>query len=558
MFTLSSYHLLSLVLAAVFSASIITAFLGFARNQLQFFLYLAIYPFLLCLISLIIPQSATQLLVYSLYICGLVLGIYKLLLKFNWRIHYHKYSAVFFKLSNEQKFLVIFTAAHVLSTFIGSTIFRGEGDIVDAMTYHLGSPKEWALYLGGAKLNVNNPETLTAGYFEYIQYSIFLIVKPLYIYLKPLQSSHHEFLSYTLLVNAQLLTAFISVVLIPLIILKLFRERWVLACLTILLIYGMKDLTWTWHTAKNDAYPLYCALLSFLYLLEHQDSPRKILPVFITFMILGIAIGTKITNIYPIFPLLVFLLVLNLPKIKSGTRDYKDLPTLIIAAAVGGFVGLMPFLTRNLIETGNPFYPTDSALFPNQYLSDTVAIMHKRYSFPTTWPVAFLKIKTLFWNNPSILLILITSIVLKQWNYPLFFLVLIVVISKITGELFSWRQISTLIFLFIIWIAHLFDTIIHLKLRYKKQLSYTLVILILILSQFKPERFFKYPLRHYLVTCEESISRKYYAWDRQFKENLQYRETDGHVSVSEYGSYFSRFPFVSTAESRPELRTYYK
>jgi len=555
MFTLDTMHITSLLFASLICGFTILAFYGFAKNSISLLKGFVFLPVALCALSIFFPYSVIEIMIYFLFIMGLSMGIYKLR-NLEPTILFNTIKVHFSKASRVEKFLIVFLFFHILSTLVGATVFGGQGTIVDAMTYHVGAPKEWSLHLGGPKLNVNNPESLTGSYFEYIQYSIFIIFKPLFLYLKSLDRTHYEFLACTLLLQAQLLTSLFGAVFIPFLISRIFKNKSYFVYLVIIMLLGMKNMTWIWRTAKNDAYPLFCALLAFYNLKKFYSSKRLSLVVFESFFILGVGLGAKMTNFYPMVAILGYLFIKYYTEISKLLSTHASKIKALSISALAGLTALLPFLLRNYLETGNPLFPTESSFFPNIYLTDATAAFHKLYSDPTTWDFAILKLQNLFKANPALIMIVFASFVLGLWKESIFFILLSILISKITGQKFMWRQISMLLFFVVFWVNILFDRYDGMTFKHKTKFTTFIFCLFIVFSQFKPERLVKYPKRKYFNTLSTIMPKQYYAWDRQLKENLKYKDDKNHLTND--SSYFSRFPHLNLTDSREELRTYYK
>ena len=112
------------------------------------------------------------------------------------------------------------------------------------------------------------------------------------------------------------------------------------------------------------------------------------------------------------------------------------------------------------------------------------------------------------------------------------------------------------LFFVILWAEQIYQAYRGLDLKYKKRWTYAIVVIVVLLSQFKPERLFKYPDRYYFQAMKEIMPTQYYAWDRQLKENIKYRNERGHLTND--SSYFSRFPHLNLTDSLEKYRTYYK
>jgi hypothetical protein len=153
-------------------------------------------------------------------------------------------------------------------------------------------------------------------------------------------------------------------------------------------------------------------------------------------------------------------------------------------------------------------------------------------------------------------MIVFASFVLGLWKESIFFILLSILISKITGQKFMWRQISMLLFFVVFWVNILFHRYDGMTFKHKTKFTTFIFCLFIVFSQFKPERLVKYPKRKYFKTLSTIMPKQYYAWDRQLKENLKYKDDKNHLTND--SSYFSRFPHLNLTDSREELRTYYK
>ena len=197
MLTLSSPHYLSLILALAFSFLVHFSFTGYTNKLETFLISFALFPVLLMGLSLFVPQNILQFSSYLLVFVGLVLAIYKTPKRVENTIHFYK------SIESRERWIIFAVCIYLLSFYMNTTIFRDGGTLQDAMVYHLEGPKEWALYLSGAKFNPNNPTTFTTSYYDYYYYFLFLLAKPLFIFSAPLASTQYEFFCYTMLLTAQ-------------------------------------------------------------------------------------------------------------------------------------------------------------------------------------------------------------------------------------------------------------------------------------------------------------------------------------------------------------------
>ncbi len=545
---LSSLHIESLLLAIIGVTLYLIAFWGFSKKD-YFFESMIAFSTILCFISIFIPFSFIVILINCIFAFGVILSLKKMKsLDIGSKVsHFKNY---FKSASRFEKILICFCGIHILSGLVGTTVLGGEGAVIDAMTYHLGGPKEWALFLEGPKLNLLNPETLTASYYEYLVYPLFILLKPVYTHLTPLETTSFEFLNYTVLVWGQIFSGFIGLIFIPKLVFDLCKNKMMYFYLILILILGLKGMNWVWITAKNDAFPLFCTLVAARYFLRNFEKRNDAQVIFLSFFFLGVGLGAKMTNLYPMLLILIYMFVQNIKVIRVKYNCNHTIK-LILVAAGSGFIALLPFLLRNFVETSNPFYPTSSAFFENKYLTDSIEAVHKLYSHPTTWEIAFEKLKKLYLHSPGFILITVVSLYFKRWKEPLIFLLSMVLISKITGERFLWRQISMIIFFIIIWGESLFNIFMQNREKLPKYAGHVIVILILGLSQFKPERFTKYPTRHYFETISSVMPYNYHAWSEQLEENLENREDEGYTS--KLSSYHSRFRHISPTDARAEF-----
>ncbi len=551
MLTLDTYHIVPLILAVFITFTLYFSYWGLSKKGL-FLESFCLFPIIICAVSIFTPFVAVKILTYIVLLYGIFNGIRKLC-SISLKEHCRDFLKYYRNSKTREKFLIWFCVIHILSGIIGATVLGGEGAVVDAMTYHLGAPKEWALFLDGPKLSLINPESLTGSYYEYLLYPLFLVAKPLYEYLAPLSHTGHELLSYTLLLSGQLFSVAIAMLFIPRVLLSLYRNKMTLFYIILITILGMKGMNWVWKTAKNDAFPLLCCLVSYRYLLcNYKNSVGSLSrTILVSFLILGVGLGAKMTNLYPMLFILTYMFFSNIHLLRREFSSGEIVKYTSIAAGAG-LLALFPFLLRNFLETSNPFYPTSSFLFKNIYLTDATEAFHKLYSHPTTWENSFEKLQRLFVYSPGFILITVVSLYFKKWKEVIFFTFSMLVISKITGERFMWRQISMIIFFIVIWGRLLFNYWERNKSEMPKYCGRVIVILVLAVSQFKPERLFKYPVRHYFEVVRDVMPRNYTGWNEQLKENLDHRGEEDFYS--NYSSYYSRFRHLNLTDSRPEFR----
>ncbi|MBP9682427.1 MAG: hypothetical protein KBD76_13555, partial [Bacteriovorax sp.] len=490
MFTLETSHLISLVIASIFSLFLHFSLSGFFKKLDSYFIFFVLFPFILMVFTLFIPQDFLQYGSYALILTGCFLGLR------NIPLHSKTIQTKWNTLERKEKWIIAFLAIYLFSFFMNTTIFKDGGSIQDAMVYHLEGPKEWALYLNGAKFNTNNPITFTTSYYDYFYYFIFLILKPLFIHLAALPSTGYEFLSYTTLLNAQIFTGIIALIYVPLLILRFCADLGKYKYLAVVFIYSLRIITWSWFLPKNDIFPFFCFLVGielFRKNYVHVDKNDENFPLFLSALIVGIGTASKLTNAYILIFSLLFLCSFYFQKVNVFIKGIGLIKAISIVAT-GLFIGASIFLIRNIIHTGNPFFPIDKFGFPNIYIS---AYAHRPefYYFPVKWAMALQKIKLHIVDQPQLLFILISAFMFKIRSLPIFYILMVTYMSKQNGKLFTFRM--TTIYLVLALILYILtvqriNSLPHSK--FKKYYNYCFITILLLFSHFQPEKIIKYPL----------------------------------------------------------------
>ncbi|MBU6376334.1 MAG: hypothetical protein KGQ59_10090, partial [Bdellovibrionales bacterium] len=119
-------------------------------------------------------------------------------------------------------------------------------------------------------------------------------------------------------------------------------------------ILCIPSLRWTANLAKHDLGVGFWVLAAFV-LLYQNPLPRT---VFLAGWLMGLGCIGKL-SIIPAVSVMLILWLLSKPKV----RNWKMCSLL----ALGGFLGLLPWVLRNGIATGNPIYPFASSLFQSFY-----------------------------------------------------------------------------------------------------------------------------------------------------------------------------------------------
>lgn len=553
---LDSLHLTSLTISLIFSLLLHASLLGYSKNWRTNFILIALFPFILMGLTLILPQWPIQIIAYGFFIAGI--GLFARQIPMHSRNVQQKWTSI----SGKEKWCVSLLGIYLFSFFMTATIIKDSGGIQDALVYHLAGPKEWALYLNGAKFNPNNPIAYTASYFEYFYYYIILILKPIYVKWQSLPTTQYEFLSYTIVLTAQIFIGIFALLHVPLLIIRISSSIGIYKYLAVVFIYGLRLLTWSWMLPKNDIFPLFCYLISLEIFIRHyveKNSNSNWSALALAALVAGIGTASKLTNAYILIFSLLFLVSFYYRETTEFTKGIK-IPKAILIVGLGLFVGSIIFLVRNFLQTGNPFYPIDKFGFENIYLS-AYAYRPNLYYMPIHWGSALLKIKAHILDQPQLLIILFIALFSKARSLSLFYVFTVVFMAKQNGRLFAYRM--TVIYLVLALI--LFILIIKEQQRFKflrvnKVVIGLIVLSTIIFSKFQPEKLIKYPITHYGQEIGFLIKDKVNFWEMILKDNLENTGNKNYVFFpeKEIFPFFSRFPFVSRYDSVPQYRYEYK
>ena len=554
MFTLDSPHFISLLCALSFSLLVHLALGGFTNTFRNFLVSIILFPVILMGLTLIVPQDFLQYSSYLYIVIGLGLAFYKMPLRFKNIPQFE----------SKEKWILFGVFIYLFSSFyMSTTIFRNGGGIQDALVYHLEGPKEWALYLNGAKFNANNPIAFTTSYYDYYYYFLFLLAKPFFIYAAPLASTQYEFFSYTMLLTAQTFSGIIAFVYIPLLILRFSSSLGLYKYLVIFFIYGLRLFTWSWILPKNDPYPFLCFLLAveifYHYYIEKKNN-ENVFFLFLAALVLGIGTASKMTNAYVVIFSLLFLVSFYYRQMVTYLTKIGVTKSIGIVS-LGLLLGVSLFLIRNYSFTGNPFFPIAKFGFKNIYLS-AYADRPQLYSEPEAWAGALVKIKAHLWAFPQLILLLVAAFFLRLRGLSLFYVAMVVYMSKQTGPMYRFRM--TNVFLILDLILFILVTKVLIQLPWFKKniwLPRIFVVLVVGFSTIQVEKLFKYPMRYYSEPVGKLIANVHENWEMLLQNNLENRSNPQYVlaTKTEVFPYFSRFPIISLYDSVPEHRyEYYK
>lgn len=549
MFTLDSPHIISLLIALSFSFIVHFSLTGFTNHFRTFLISFVLFPFMLMGLTLFIPQDFLQIASNVFILIGFLLALFKTPARLK-NIP---------KFESREKWIILGVCIYLLSSFMSTTIFRNGGGIQDALVYHLQGPKEWALFLNGAKFNANNPIAFTTSYYDYYYYFLFLLAKPLFTYSIPLASTQFEFFSYTMLLTAQIFSGVIAFIYIPLLILRFSKSLGLYKYLVIFFIYGLRLFTWSWILPKNDTYPFICFLLGvdiFSQFYINQKNNENTLALFLSSLVIGIGTASKMTNAYVVIFSLLFLATFYYRQTRVFLEKINMAKSIgIVSLGLG--LGVSVFLIRNFYFTGNPLFPVAKFGFKNLYLT-AYADRPELYSMPIDWAGAIVKIKEHLLGFPQLILLLIAALFFKQKKLSIFYIAMVIFMSKQTGIMYRFRMSNIFLVLDLILFILVLKELIKLPNIWLKR---SVIVLVLFFSTIQVEKIIKYPLKYYPQPVGKLIVEVHENWNFILKNNLENKNNPQYVLTTKVETfpYFSRFPIVSLYDSVPEQRyEYYK
>lgn len=550
MSNLTSPHYYSVLFAFFASLFFYFSFLGFGKSILRQSLVITLFPCFLMCTSLILPLFIVQIFSYALFIFGLFFFLIQL------PSYLQNFFVIFRSYSKAEKFFFLFTCLYLFSFFISSTFIDSHGLIQDSLVYHLQGPKEWALYLNGAKFNPNNPIAYTTSYYEYIYYYFFLLLKPIFTFTSTRPDTSYEFSLYTMLLVAQIFSSIIAYVYIPMMITRLSSSLGIYRFLPIFLVFGVRMITWTWPLSKNDIYPFLCYLTAVYIVYNHyikNSANEKILPLLLSFFLIGVGTAAKLTNAHVVLISLLFLLIFYRDLLTSVFKKH-GLIKVVIFSGLAILAGCSIFLLRNFLETGNPFYPTAKFGFPNIYLTD-YADRPELYSEPAGLKNAVDKFFTFFKTHFSLTLLLIAGLFLKVRKISILIFFSFGLMSALTGVMYNYRMTNSLLILIFIFFVLFFKEFQKLKINLKHK-DVILSVFVIAFSYIQFEKIYKIPKKYYGEPIHKALERSVEFWPKILNDNLSNFNSPNYIFSpdEEIFPYFSRFPFISKYDSVEKFR----
>ena len=216
-------------------------------------------------------------------------------------------------------------------------LWDSEFGAYDSLSYHLQLPKEW-IASGQIWPARHNVYAYHPGYIESAYAHLGLLAgKP-----TPVQSTHFFGIGLVLLAGWNVALAV---------------RNWTTSTLAPLLGFAMVLLTpWT-MVVSTISYnePGVLALGSAALLLAAMDSVRPAPRGILLGILVGGAVGCKMTAIFFVAPSVAVILFVSSP------RDQWS--RLTVCGALCGALMLLPWMARNLIDTGNPVFPQLAGVF---------------------------------------------------------------------------------------------------------------------------------------------------------------------------------------------------
>lgn len=537
---LDEAHIKFLMLALAIFAFFQASFIGYSRSLTQYFNLWIFYPLVLCILSLAFPQSAVFWFNW-LFLCFGVLFFIKR--SFKKEFSFKSYLEKFKDFDKKDRFLLILLVLYLTSWLVKS--FKPHA-ITDPMIYHVGGPKTWALFLENVTLNKLNPIEFTASYFEYLYYSVFLLLKPSIELAMNSPSLRAEGGLYLPILTGQILHAQFAYVFIPLLTWKLNRKNLFSTTLIIFFIFGMKNFSWIWPAAKNDSLPYFITLYGYYLFNKIDQKGSSSRDVSLTCFLFSFSLFIKLTNLYALIFLFIFLLLENKKTFKEKYFDEKN----IVWILGGLLLGAIPYLLRNYIHTGNPTFPTPTGLFPNQHFGDFAIAYMADYSTPSTWGEAFGKLKDLVTNEEIFLPVMLSLLFFKKTRLGTLFLLLsLVTTAKLTGKFAVWRLFTV----YCTWFSILMLTFLsNFKHKYRSNFLAGVFVLLAVFSHFQPENIFKIAIYQFKRSALELIEK-----EEKIKSALEYNKNNFkrgfHLVEEQAPNYFLRWPFYAKREVKEKF-----
>jgi hypothetical protein len=271
-------------------------------------------------------------------------------------------------LSSFEVTLIILLVMHIIVNLIGSL---APVTSWDAVTYHLALPK---VYFYNHK--ISNLPIHQSGFPANIN-MLYLL---------------------GLLINGEVLAKLINFLFSILVIFliysfckKNFSAK--VGLLAAIIYYATPVVNSTSSSLMIDQGLTFFLLLSLYAFYEYYTSGNKHFLI-LSAVYYGFALGCKYSLL--IFAPL-FLFVMALKVYKSKTYSLKSLSP-IVSFSIISFIMFAPWLVKNSLFTGNPFYPFFGRFFPSKYLNPVPLELYYVHTLPTIFKRSFVNLLLLPWN----------------------------------------------------------------------------------------------------------------------------------------------------------------
>ncbi|MEW6058129.1 MAG: hypothetical protein AB1540_16100 [Bdellovibrionota bacterium] len=240
------------------------------------------------------------------------------------------------RFTGRDRLWLILPAVYFLTRFFSAGLPQQHSD---PLYYHLSAPKLWA-DLGQIRLTPEHPSyaqsTLWETVYGYPHLWLGTLGPDVHVIVQIFAQWMHMFWGqlFSVLLGAAVLTRFLPQA----------RTRPGLCIFVAWLCATLPSWEWLGTLAKNDYVLLSFVLAGVLALLEKR--------VFLGGLFLGLAYQTKVIAAWPLIAG-VFLFVDFGRVPRTLQRSLRFVPLYL----AGAFIGLLPILIRNLVFTGNPFFP---------------------------------------------------------------------------------------------------------------------------------------------------------------------------------------------------------
>lgn len=215
----------------------------------------------------------------------------------------------------------------------------------DALYYHLAAPKFWVL---NQKITTTmyNPSFIQASFWEVLYAFPMLVLGAKGNFSHVVTQLYSQWMHF---IFGQILLIFLSVDILKALLnkssvkaLAYIQDKGIVLFFIGWISTSIACIEWTGGLAKNDFIVNVFIFSAFWFLIESAES----ICVVLAGLLIGFAYATKMSAVavFPVFPFILFL-----------HKDKSLVKYIILILAIG--VGASATLTKNIVATGNPFFP---------------------------------------------------------------------------------------------------------------------------------------------------------------------------------------------------------